>query len=71
MKYILLHSFLGGRKIARIGQTEPVGVCPEVVRWYDERFSLFKTQGNKKQKEFVLLEFLHLILCYLNFVEKI
>ena len=47
---ILLRPLWVGRKIVQIGQTEPVGVYPEGVRWYVEWFSLFKTQGNKKEE---------------------
>ncbi len=43
------YAFSAGRKIVQIGQTKPVGVCPEGVHRYAEWFSLFKTQGNKKE----------------------
>ena len=48
--YFATASILAGRKIVQIGQTEPVGVCPEAVHRYSEWFSLFKTQGNKKEE---------------------
>ena len=47
---ILLQLLLVGRKIVQIRQTEPVGVCPEAVHKYSERFSLSKTQGNKNRR---------------------
>ncbi len=50
MKTFYCSSFWAGRKIVQIRQTEPVGVCPEDVRWYIERFSLSETQGNKNRR---------------------
>ena len=47
---ILLQLLLVGRKIVQIRQTEPVGVCPESVHRYAERFGLPKTQGNKNRR---------------------
>ena len=60
---ILLHLLWDGRKTAQIGQTEqkqgtPCFWLPEGVHRYVERRSLFKTQGNKKQKEFEKFGFL-------------
>ena len=70
MKSFCFSSFWAGRKIVQIGQTEPKGVCPESVHRYAEWFSLFETQGNKKEEIGHLPDFF-LKLYYFRFNHKI
>ena len=66
MKFILLKLLWAGRKIAQIGQTEPVGVTRRrtLVR-REVKFVRNTRHYNKRNSSFD--EFLHYVLCYFDF----